>query len=411
MSHPVTVGTLPRCPANLPAFPTRTVPTRIALITTDNREAFREYARPEPFFGTAPTALLEGFAQLPEAEVHVVSCTQQPVAAPARLAANIHFHSLRVPKIGWLRTGYQGCIRAVRRKLREIGPEVIHAQGTERECALSAAFSPYPRVLTIHGNLRLISQLLKPRPWSALALQTRLEGISIPRFDGVVCITRYTQAAMEGRARRTWLLPNAVDGSFFGLARDPQEPPLLLCVATVDARKNQNAFMDAIAPLAERIGFEVLFLGARVGGGDYDRAFQERLDRYSWCRYGGVLGREALKEWFSRATALVLPSLEDNCPMTVLEAMASGVPVLAGNVGGVPDLVSHETNGLLCDTRSAESMREAVGRLLEDAALRTRLSAAGAADARRRFLPRVIAGEHLAIYREVLAGGGEKRKA
>ena len=85
--------------------------------------------------------MLQGFAALPEVRVHVVSCTQQPMRSPEKLAGNIWFHSLHVPKLGWLRTGYQGCIRAVRRKLRAIQPDLVHGQGTERDCALSAIFS------------------------------------------------------------------------------------------------------------------------------------------------------------------------------------------------------------------------------------------------------------------------------
>ena len=48
------------------------------------------------------------------------------------------------PKIGWLRTLYQGCVRATRRKLREIQPDIVHGQGTERDCAIGAVLSGFP---------------------------------------------------------------------------------------------------------------------------------------------------------------------------------------------------------------------------------------------------------------------------
>ena len=96
---------------------------KIALLTTDNRQPFRQFDRPEPFFGTAPEALLQGFAALPGVEVHVVACIRQPVPSPEKLAPNIFFHSVVVPKIGWMRTLYQGCVRATRKKLREIQPQ------------------------------------------------------------------------------------------------------------------------------------------------------------------------------------------------------------------------------------------------------------------------------------------------
>src|SRR6185436_2189061 len=104
---------------------------RIALLTTDGREVLRDYTPYAPSFGTALEALMQGFALLPEVEVHVISCLQQHVTSPDKVSDNIWFNPLHVPKTGWLRTGYQGCIRAVRRKLRELTPDIVHGQGTE----------------------------------------------------------------------------------------------------------------------------------------------------------------------------------------------------------------------------------------------------------------------------------------
>src|SRR5947207_3834785 len=100
---------------------------RIVQLASDERQTFREYNKPDPYFMTAPEALFRGFARISDLEVHIVSCTQKPVRAPEKLAENIWFHSLHVPKWGWLRTGYLGCIRAVRRKVKEIQPDIVHA--------------------------------------------------------------------------------------------------------------------------------------------------------------------------------------------------------------------------------------------------------------------------------------------
>ncbi len=105
---------------------------KIAFLTTDNREHYRAYGETLPHFASGCTSLFQGFGCFPsDIEAHVVSCTQQPMASPEKLAPNIWFHSLHVSKIGWLRTGYQGCIRAVRRKLKELKPDIVHGAGTE----------------------------------------------------------------------------------------------------------------------------------------------------------------------------------------------------------------------------------------------------------------------------------------
>src|SRR5437660_5666840 len=120
-----------------------------------------------------------------------------------------------------MRTVYQGCIRAIRRRLRQIQPDLVHGQGTERECALSAVLSGFPSLITVHGNMRLIAQVNKARPFSFGWLAARLETFTLPRARGVICITNYTRQAVSGLARRTWVVPNAVDASFFEITAKP----------------------------------------------------------------------------------------------------------------------------------------------------------------------------------------------
>ena len=194
---------------------------RIALLTTDGREVWKDYGTPTPHFGTAVEALLQGFARMPEVEVHVVTCARARVNAPPKLAANIFFHSLFVPKLGWLRTGYQGCIRAVRNKLKEIRPDVVHGQGTERDCAICAVFSGFPNVVTIHGNMAELARQFGERVGSYGWLAAKLETFTLKRTDGVLCNSAYTEQLVQPRARRTWRVANALREMFFAAAPAP----------------------------------------------------------------------------------------------------------------------------------------------------------------------------------------------
>lgn len=375
---------------------------RIVQLTTDNREPFSDHANPQPWFGTAPEALLQGFAQLPAAEVHVVCCLRQPAPSPTKLADNIWYHSLVVPKWGWMTTGFQGCIRAVRRKLRELQPDIVHGQGTEREAALCAIYSGRPNLLTIHGNMRSVARALGARPFSYNWLAARLESVALSRTGGVVCISRYTERAVQGLAKQTWLLPNAVDAAFFDVVRQPSSAPVILCVANVCSYKNQNQLILALDELASRRPFKLRFLGSASRHGKYGAQFFELLRTRPWCEWGGVVGRESLREELTSVTGVVLPSLEDNCPMVLLEAMAAGVPVAAAGIGGIPDLVQDGQTGWLFDPRSAAHMAGAVGRLLEDQGGATRLAVTARTAAQERFHPTVIATKHLDIYQQVL---------
>lgn len=89
--------------------------------------------------------------------------------------------------------------------------------------------------------------------------------------------------------------------------------------------------------------------------------------------------------------------------MVVLEAQAAGIPVIASNVGGVPDLVENEVTGILTDPSRPETMPKALARLLDNPELASRLAEEGRRQAKARFHPRAIAERHLEIYREVIA--------
>lgn len=374
---------------------------RIGFLVPDNRQEFSKWDLPEPYFGPAPQALLDGFAQCDECEVHVIFCLKRPMPTPARLARNIFLHSEVVSPRGFMTTLNAGCIRAIRRLVRQLKLDVVHGQGSERYPAICAALSGLPNVLTLHGNMRELARFNQARPLSYHWVAALLESIALRRTDGVVCISSYTRSLVGSLPPRVWTVPNAADDPFFDIVLEPSPTPEILCVGYVDKRKNQTQLIRALDPLAKELVFKVVFLG-NVGDDPLGLEFKNMLAPRPWCEARGFADRASLRAALQRASLLALPSLEENCPMVVLEAMAAGLPVAAANVGGVPDLVQHETTGLLFDPLNPDSIAQAIRRLLVDPQLRSRMGQAGKAMAEQRFRPKVVARRHLEIYRELL---------
>lgn len=376
---------------------------RIVQITTDNREHFSEYDRSAPYFGTAPAGLLDGFEQLGHVEVHVISCARRAAPVPEKIGRNIWFHQPLVGRWGWGRTFFAGCIKEVRRLVRIIDPDIVHGQGTERDCAIDAVLSGRPNVLTLHGNMRVHAARPENKGNSYYRLAAALERFCLRRTDGVIAISRYTRDLVSGDARKTWLLPNAVDRRFFEVAPEHHaEVPGLLFVGTFDERKNPIGLIEACEPMLRANVCRIVFAGQSIDHADYSTRFEALARSTPGVEVRGFLGREALAREFSKAQIVVLPTFEDNCPMVVLEAMAAGLPVAASKVGGVPDLLDHDVNGLMFDPNAPETMRTSLEFLVTDAALRRRLGESGRQTARKRFHPEVIARRHIEIYREVL---------
>ena len=121
----------------------------------------------------------------------------------------------------------------------------------------------------------------------------------------------------------------------------------------------------------------------------------------------GIVPQSTVKQKLKQATMLVLPSLQENAPMVVAEAMAGGVPVVASNLCGVPDMVVNGKSGLLIDDpHDAAALALAIKQLLTDAELRVKMITSAKADAVRKFHPTEVAKATVAVYKEVLGARG-----
>ncbi len=378
---------------------------KIALLTTDNREHDKDYSAMVPRFGTAPAALLQGFEQLPEVEVHVISCLQQPVKSPEKIASNIFYHALRVPKYGWMRTLYAGCVRATRKKLRELGPDLVHGQGTERDCALAATRSGFPNVLTIHGNMKAIAEIYHTGFGSFHWLAAKLETAALKRTAGVFCNSAYTESLVSPRAKKTWRVPNALRQEFFepSAASPPATLPALLNVGVVEPRKQQVELLALARRLHERgLKFELQFAGLNTPGTDYGRLFRQRLaeaEMAGYARHLGLLSATELRAAMDAAAALVHFPTEEAFGLVVAEGLARNRKFFGAHTGGVSEIAREVDGAELFPATDFTALQTAIKRWLETGCPQPTRAAI---EMRQRYHPVVIARRHLEIYREVL---------
>jgi glycosyltransferase involved in cell wall biosynthesis len=392
------------CKSATTAFSKKQTEMKIAVLTSDSREHYKDYANPTPAFGAAPEALLQGFAEIGGAEIHVVSCTRQPVNAPEKIAANIWYHNLHVPRIGWLRTGYQGCVRAVRKKLREIQPDIVHGQGTEHNNALCAVFSGFPNVVTIHGNMKALAEYSHARIGSFHWLTARLEALALRRTAGVFCNSTYTENQVALRARRTWRVANPLRSEFFKPpVAAPRHKNVVLNVGVVCDYKRQLELLDVARRLHEHgLAVEFWFAGACAADSPYGRAFLEKIKMAETAGYARYLGMKNIGELVAlldTVPALVHFPLQEAFGLVVAEGLARGLKFFGARVGGVPDIAEGVPGAELFAKDDWAGLASSVERWLTE----TQTPCAEAAQImRQRYAPEVIARRHLEIYREVL---------
>jgi glycosyltransferase involved in cell wall biosynthesis len=377
---------------------------KIAIIATDNREHERSYAETVPGFAPGLTSFIEGLALLPDVEVHMVTCAQEHFpSSPEKLAPDIWFHCLHVPKIGWLRTLYQGCIRAIRKKLKEIQPDIVHGWGTERGCAISAALSGFPNVVTIQGNMAEMARLSPPRIGSYGWLAAVLENFTLRRTCGVFCNSTYTESLVRPRARKTWLVAHALRKAFFERAPDANlRPCVLLNAGVISPRKRQSELLDVAEKLHKRgLKFEMHFIGFAYST-PYDAAFLEKikpLEAKGCARFLGAQPESELVGCYDAVAGVVHFPTEEAFGNVVIESLARNLKFFGAAVGGIVDITTGIEGAELFPALDFPGLEEAVARWIEAGCPRP---VSAAAVMRERYHPEVIARRHLEIYREVV---------
>ena len=158
----------------------------------------------------------------------------------------------------------------------------------------------------------------------------------------------------------------------------------ILFLGRLDARKSPDVLLRASRDVLSRFPEARLVFG---GDGDVDmyRNLAAALGIADRCDFLGWVSGDAKGELFSRAGIYCLPSKNEGLPMSIIEAMAHGLPVVSTAVGGVPQLIESGREGFLIDVDDEGALSEALCRLLGSTELRKEMGIAAREKASREF--------------------------
>jgi colanic acid/amylovoran biosynthesis glycosyltransferase len=203
--------------------------------------------------------------------------------------------------------------------------------------------------------------------------------------DAVVCISDYTRSqVMACTESSDWpklaVVHCGVDVQRF-VPREPAPasvtPIRVLNVAAMSTRKGHSVLVNAVAEMRDR-GHEVAL--TLVGDGpERERVEAEvvRLGLEDAVTFCGALPHEAVLACYADCDIFCLPSFAEGVPVVLMEAMACGIPVVATQINGIPELVDHAKSGLLVAPGRSDLVADALGALARDPALRARLGQEG----------------------------------
>ncbi|HNQ73061.1 MAG TPA: glycosyltransferase family 4 protein [Verrucomicrobiota bacterium] len=300
--------------------------------------------------------LFDQFAADHRLKLHIIILRKQFARDQTFEVRGVTFHlrkvqgGTRAPSFFWLDTW------VIRRVLREIKPDVVHAWGTEQGAAIVANRLGYPQVVTIQGLISWYEQVV-PVPWM-VKLAGRIERASLPNAKTLTTEARFTVNWLQQHYPRVRVeqIEHAPDPVFHQLRRQPSLQPLrLIFVGALDYRKGGDVLLLALDQLRTEFQFELIV----VGGLKPDvRELTAGLSQELWSRVQmkSNLTHVEIAAELNQATLAVCASRADVSPNAVKEAVVAGVPVVATAVGGIPDYVIPGRNGVLCQPGRVEEL-------------------------------------------------------
>jgi len=288
----------------------------------------------------------------------------------------------------------------MRTVLRELRPDLIAAHSSKAGVLgrLAGRSLQIPVVFTAHGW-----SFTPGIPGAQAAMYRQIERLVGPSATRIITVSEFDrQLALDARIAGTDLGVtghNGIHDTSRDLRADPAASPVrLIMVARFGAQKDHPTLLHALAGISDP-PWELDLIG--------DGPLMNRVK--SLARTLGISGRvhflgqrTDVEQILARAQVNLLVSNWEGFPLSILEAMRAGLPVVASAVGGVDESVRDGETGYLLARGDVESLRDRITRLLSSPALRLSLGAAGRLRYEQEFLLSHSVRKTLAVYQDAL---------
>jgi len=317
------------------------------------------------------------------------------------LFSSFGFHKwLPLNRITW----YKKIVKKYISEINNIKPDIIHAHGVEEMNTLPVLQCNYPHIISIQG---IIHEIIKVSPSIQYFCQLPIEKECLKKGVNFGCRTEWDKNYVTSQNRNAIIhyMPEAIAPCFFekkwkGYANIRN----LVFVGSLLKRKGIETLIDAVILLIKDFSdIKITVIGN--GKRKYVEYIKHKLIKFKIIdnfEFKGFLNSNQIADILSKSGIYIHPSYIDNSPNSLCEAMAVGMPVVASKVGGIPSLVSHETNGLLFEMKNINELYQNIKQIFNDEKLAKRISNQALIDAYQRHFPNNVAKQTLDIYNKII---------
>jgi glycosyltransferase involved in cell wall biosynthesis len=309
------------------------------------------------------------------------------------------------------------------RLIRRERPAILHthtakAGAVGRLAALLAGRARPPIIVhTFHGHVlrgyfnpvasrgfRILERVLAGMTTTLVAVSpevqddlVRLHVAPASKFAVIRLGIELDQRVRDDNAERT------ATRRLLGLGDDPF---VVGWVGRMTAVKHTDVVVRVLGELVERgVDARLLLVGDGPDRDDLER-YAHELGVIRRCLFLGY--QEDVARWYNAIDALLLPSVNEGTPVSVIESLAARRPAVATRVGGTPDVIRDGVDGFLVDPSDGEALAERLAELARDPELRTQMGAAGRERVLKRYAVDRLVDDVDRLYRRLLADHGLK---
>lgn len=348
--------------------------------------------------------LVQGLAKCGDLDVHVITARRGCKLPQVEQWGEVTVHRLPWAGGSMLRNAVGPGRRQMTEYLKKLKPDVIHAHDTY---GLMVQNISSPRVFTVHGFIHADTALSAgclALPRSFLWRLVELRGWS--RHPHIISISPYVREKIISITRGSVHdIDNPVQSSFFDVERKDKGHTAFFA-GVMTRLKNPLVILQA----ADLLGREGCRISVRLAGRPCDsvyysamRDFVARAGLQANVVFLGELNRQRILCELAAASVFVLPSMQENAPASIVEAMAAGVPVVTSNRCGMPYMVRDGESGFLVNPNDPCEIASRLRQLLTNDQLRQSMGAKGREIALDRFHPAKVAARTREVYLQAVS--------
>jgi|MTBAKSStandDraft_1061840.scaffolds.fasta_scaffold01661_14 glycosyltransferase involved in cell wall biosynthesis len=298
--------------------------------------------------------------------------------------------------------------RLLMQRIHELNVDIIHSHGYKGDILLGVIPKKkrrIPIICTLHG-------WTSTRSFTRMWFYEKLDKYFIRFFDAVVLVTagRYGNRTViqfnpSGATLKEFLIENGIpeiqfenDNDYIQSSTEKNKSFIIGAIGRLSPEKGFNYIIDAMVQLSRLSDDYKLFV---LGEGGERQNLENKVKEYDLQDKVFFLGyRNKAYNYLKKFDVFVLPSLTEGLPITLLEAMQAGIPIIATRVGGVPEVINDGITGLLVDPENSDQLAQKISFIRNNPGISTKLGNA----ARHLSLERYSSKKMACKYREVYQG-------